>query len=177
MTKEQIRAQIQSKTATPEEHQALVENVRTLNIFQTAKTIGVYMPLPDEPDIRTLFELPGKRFFIPAFDEKRHAYFMTPLTGALKKGKFGIPEPADPIRVDTLDLILAPGTAFDRSGNRLGRGGGFYDSILAEYPAATTVGLCFNDQLFASLPVEPHDRPVDWIITETQILESSHSGR
>lgn len=132
--------------------------------------MGAYMPLAGEPDIRLLFALPGKHFFIPAFDEACGVYRMAALSADLKPGKFGIPEPVEPVRAGALNLILVPGIAFDRTGNRLGRGGGFYDRLLAEYPGATAIGLCFDFQLVDSLPVEPHDRPVNWIVTESQVF-------
>jgi 5-formyltetrahydrofolate cyclo-ligase len=170
MTKADLRAQLRKKNAGPEAGRALVERLKTLKVFQEAATVGAYMPLPGEPDIRPLFALPGKQFFIPAFDETYGVYRMAALSEDLKSGKFRIPEPVEPVRAKQLDLLLVPGIAFDRHGNRLGRGGGFYDRLLAEYPAATAVGLCFDFQLVDSLPAEPHDRPVDWIVTESQVF-------
>ncbi len=59
------------------------------------------------------------------------------------------------------DCILVPGLAFDLRGYRLGRGGGFYDKLLAKYPHARTMGLMFLEQIHLSnLPIEPHDIPV-----------------
>jgi len=59
--------------------------------------------------------------------------------------------------------ILIPGRAFDKSGNRLGRGGGYYDRILRDVKCLK-IGVAFNCQLFDSIPVEPHDQKVDIII-------------
>lgn len=65
------------------------------------------------------------------------------------------------------DLVLVPGLAFTREGHRLGRGGGFYDRLLAGRAAAAfKLGICFNFQLRDTLPTEPHDAKVDAVITD-----------
>jgi 5-formyltetrahydrofolate cyclo-ligase len=66
--------------------------------------------------------------------------------------------------LDKFDLILVPGMAFDLSGNRLGRGQGFYDRILAEV-SGIKCGVCHNFQLLENIPTEPHDAQVDFIFT------------
>ena len=161
---------MKAQRADPAAGRLITERVRNLPVFRSARRIGAYMPLPGEPDIRPLFALPDRRFFIPAFDEAAGAYRLAALTADLRPGRFGIPEPSAPDWAGHLDLILVPGNAFDRTGNRLGRGGGFYDRILAQYPGAVPVGLCFDCRVVDSLPVEPHDRAVAWIITESQVL-------
>ncbi len=175
MTKTKIRREIAARKKSFQGLELLseliVKKFQDLELFQQAKTVGAYMPLSDEPDIHPLFDLPGKRFFIPAFDEAFGVYRMAELTENLKPGKFGILEPVEPVWAGNLDLILVPGTAFDRGGNRLGRGGGFYDRILAEHSGAVPIGLCFDFQLVDFLPAEPHDRPAAWIVTESQVLE------
>jgi 5-formyltetrahydrofolate cyclo-ligase len=68
------------------------------------------------------------------------------------------------------DLILVPGLGFTRDGRRLGRGGGFYDRLLAASSfRAFTMGVGFDVQLVPALPVEPHDRRLDAIATESGI--------
>jgi len=69
-----------------------------------------------------------------------------------------------------IDLILIPGLAFTRDGQRLGRGGGHYDRYLASLPArAMKLGVCFQCQLVESLPVEAHDQRLHAIVTENGI--------
>jgi 5-formyltetrahydrofolate cyclo-ligase len=81
------------------------------------------------------------------------------------------PDPARATPVDdaTLDLVLVPGIAFDRRGWRIGFGAGLYDRFLAGVDASR-VALAFSLQILASLPVEPHDEPVDWIVTEGESI-------
>lgn len=92
----------------------------------------------------------------------------------LQPNKWGILEPsvgADVIALSALDLVIIPGTAFDRKGNRLGAGGGFYDRLLAVKNHPTTVALAFDCQLVDAVPVAQHDVSVDFIITESQTID------
>jgi len=88
----------------------------------------------------------------------------------LVPGAYGIPEPRDNanvLRAQDLDLIVVPGVAFDRAGNRLGRGAGYYDRFLSLLPSTTPcVGLGYDFQVVSSLPnLEPHDRRVTVVLT------------
>ena len=67
--------------------------------------------------------------------------------------------------------MVTPGMGFDRRGNRLGRGAGFFDRFFAD-PRATAVrcGFCFWEQVVDWVPVTESDRPVDWLVTDEQVL-------
>jgi 5-formyltetrahydrofolate cyclo-ligase len=73
--------------------------------------------------------------------------------------------------LDQFDLVLVPGMAFDSSGNRLGRGQGFYDRLLAE-TSGVKCGVGYDFQLLEKIPAEPHDAKVDFILTPTRCLKS-----
>ena len=63
-------------------------------------------------------------------------------------------------------MVVVPGIAFDRSGHRLGHGRGYFDRFLSTLPdKVPTIGLCFDFQRVAALPHEPHDHPVDAVLT------------
>jgi 5-formyltetrahydrofolate cyclo-ligase len=85
----------------------------------------------------------------------------------LQSGPFGIPEPEDgPLAAP--DVLLVPLLAFDRHGYRLGYGGGHYDRTLAELRAqggVTAIGLAFDAQEVAQVPICPYDERLDWILT------------
>lgn len=182
MTKAEIRTQIAERKKSFQSLEklsaAVLENFQRLELFRTAKAIGAYMPLPDEVDVTPLFQtletncVGALSFFIPAFDEAVGGYRMAKYRPELKKGKFGIPEPEHPIwaEPDELDLILVPGVAFDSLGNRLGRGGGFYDRLLPQY-RTTCVGICFSFQILKKIPLELHDCRMDFLITDSKILK------
>lgn len=175
MTKAEIRTQIaQAKQVRPLERlsPAVLENLHQLDSFRQAQAVGLYMPLPDEVDVTPLISLPEKIFYIPAFDESMGSYRMAQYTPELKRGKFGIPEPKEPrwAEPDELNMILVPGVAFDRAGRRIGRGGGFYDQLLPAYHTVRT-GICFSFQLLETIPTEPHDCTMEFLITESEILK------
>lgn len=95
----------------------------------------------------------------------------------LRPGVFSIPEPvADPcpaaVPLAVPDIVVVPGLAFDRSGNRLGMGGGYYDRLLAmpEYAGSLRIGFAYSFQVLPVLPTGAHDMPVHIVCTEQTIL-------
>lgn len=96
----------------------------------------------------------------------------------LQRGQMNVwePKPHCPrIEIDALDIILIPGLAFTRDGLRLGRGGGYYDRLLAN-PAcrAQRIAIAFDLQIVDSIPTEPHDQRVHQIITESGFNKESN---
>jgi 5-formyltetrahydrofolate cyclo-ligase len=84
----------------------------------------------------------------------------------------GIREPDDTAverSLNTIDLCLVPGRAFMRNGFRVGWGGGFYDRALIDY-RGNTLAVAFECQLVAAFAVESFDRPVDQIVTESEVI-------
>ena len=83
-----------------------------------------------------------------------------------KTGVFGIIESEGQLFTDysQIDLAIIPGMAFDKEGNRLGRGKGYYDRLLPQLHCPK-IGLCFSFQYFDSIPYEKHDKSMDEIIT------------
>src|SRR5205823_12811558 len=90
----------------------------------------------------------------------------------LMPGPFNIFEPSmnNPAPLNRLDLIVAPGLAFDGWGRRLGRGKGFYDRLLSAVNGVKC-GICFEEQLLAEIPVESHDVTLDFVATPTRWLD------
>ena len=96
------------------------------------------------------------------------------LHGDVARGWRGVREPAPvrrrPARVDRVDVFVIPGVGFDRTGARLGYGGGHFDRLLARArPNATLIGVGFDIQFVDELPVEPHDVRMDYVITEAGV--------
>ncbi|WP_051553564.1 5-formyltetrahydrofolate cyclo-ligase [Desulfobulbus elongatus] len=94
----------------------------------------------------------------------------------LAPGYMGIPEPL-PLLTQTrrvepaaIEVAVIPGTVFDRSGHRLGYGLGFYDRFLVRAPTAIRIGLSFACQMVERLPAQPHDIPMDMIVTEEEVM-------
>ena len=75
--------------------------------------------------------------------------------------------PEDGVSPDWPDVIIVPGTAFTRRGERLGQGGGWYDRFLADRrPDAVTIGVGFAPQIVDHLPTEAHDVALDCVVTD-----------
>ena len=89
----------------------------------------------------------------------------------------GIREPAreETWPLEEIDLVVVPALAYDRLGNRLGRGGGFYDRFLARLEMRTVVcGLAFAQQVVEELPTHATDHPVDLLVTDEEVLRFHH---
>ena len=95
------------------------------------------------------------------------------LHAGLLPGSYGILEPVDGEAwpIESIDLVVVPGLAFDRQGNRLGQGAGFYDRFFAtDGMRATTCALGFDEQLIDAVPVSSDDWPMDIVVTDRTII-------
>jgi 5-formyltetrahydrofolate cyclo-ligase len=153
-----------------------------LPAWQQAGTIMSYVSFGSEvatPPLITAALAAGKRVAVPfCVREGRRliASEVLAFPDDLQPGTLGIleprPESLRPLAPELIDLVIVPGVAFDRAGNRLGYGAGYYDRFLATLkPGAVTAGLAFAKQIVASVYPEAHDRPVDMVITETEIIK------
>ncbi|HMO63671.1 MAG TPA: 5-formyltetrahydrofolate cyclo-ligase [Verrucomicrobiota bacterium] len=134
-------------------------------VWRTARAVGLYFALPDEPDLGPLIGealRAGRLVAVPRWNAAAGAYGLAriqDMAADCGRGRFGILEPRPElpaVAVRRLDLVLVPGVAFDRCGRRLGRGGGFYDRLLAGH-RGVRLGVCFAEQFVAELPALPHD--------------------
>lgn len=183
MTKTELRKSIRlhnQEKLTPDNKarwsQAIVQRIQSLDSFAQAQRIGLYHALPDEPNLSFLLEEfhHKKELFIPRVEGDDIAFYA--YTGEKdldRHGAYGIAEPtADmsaAIDPSSLDLLLVPGVAFDRNGNRMGRGKGYYDRFL---PAthAKLIGITFSYRLLDTLPTDPWDLPMHGIITDSETV-------
>lgn len=152
-----------------------LQSLQHLEDFKSAQTICLYHALPDEINTHQVIEkyYKSKNIILPVVvgDD----LLLKPYKGIehVTSGPFGIIEPAhyiEPISPETIELIIIPGVAFDRTGNRLGRGRGFYDRLLKTIKAQR-IGICFDFQLYESIPTEPFDVRMNKIITDREVLE------
>jgi len=144
--------------------------------MQSAHTILFFAPLPDELDIWPVLELSmalGNTCALPFFDAEKKTYgarVLEKLATDIVIGKFGVREPAAhcvEMPLNTVDLVLVPGMAFDGRGNRLGRGQGFYDRLLGQV-SGVKCGIAHDFQLREEVPAETHDAKVDFIFTPSR---------
>ena len=149
----------------------------------SARLVMVYLHFRSE--VETLPDLgdylpPGCRIAAPrtmVAAKQLEIYRLTDPVRQLRPGYCGIPEP-DPqlcrrVNPAELDVVLVPGSAFDRRGGRLGYGGGYYDRFLAaEAPQATRIGLAFAIQVTDQpLALQPHDQRLHYLVTEEGVLD------
>lgn len=135
--------------------------------------VGGYWPIGSELDIRPLLHKLIEKGFMCALP-------CVTLTGllfrawepplSLVKGKFQIWEPPLTSSPITPDILLVPLLAFDKRGHRLGYGQGHYDRYL-QHHQVITIGVGFKDQEVDHLPSQPHDFPLNFILTETEIIK------
>ncbi|WP_372796029.1 5-formyltetrahydrofolate cyclo-ligase [Pontiella sp.] len=157
--------------------QRLVQRFQTLEEFQSSKTVALYKAIAGEVNLDPLFPLcweQGKRTCMPVFNRALRIYEMAEVTRdtPFRTAHYGIREPIEPslLKMQEIDLIAVPGVAFDLSGNRLGRGGGYYDRMLAQFSGAAA-GICFDFQVLESVPVSAHDIPMSHLVTETKSVK------
>jgi 5-formyltetrahydrofolate cyclo-ligase len=153
----------------------LADHFPRLPGFDTASTALLYVShLPEEFETKGMIRLAsslGKVVACPRVDRaarRLRLFRVEDVDADLVPGPFGIPEPgpeAEEISPDRIDWALVPGIAFDPRGFRLGRGAGYYDRLLPTLrPEVLKLSLIFEAQRVESLPVEPHDRPVDGVV-------------
>jgi 5-formyltetrahydrofolate cyclo-ligase len=175
MDKKELRARIRERKRAMTEAEIdgksaiLGLKFRASALYAQAETIYGYLPYNQE--VRTVPMLQqalrdGKRVAVPKCygDEMRFIY-MEDLS-LVENGYANIPEPIadDPVAEDKTALVLMPGMAFTKNGDRMGYGGGFYDKFLAAEPDHPTLALCYDFQMVESLPTEEYDIPVDCVL-------------
>lgn len=92
---------------------------------------------------------------------------------ALERSFYGASEPSSEAFADPagIDLVLAPGLAFDRRGNRIGYGGAYFDRFLPRLrPDAVRAGICFHEQVVEHVPTDPHDVALDLLVTDLEVI-------
>jgi len=155
--------------------------------FKNAQMIMIFMSMPSELETSTLAVRSwqeGKNIAVPRLDW--HSKRMEPveirsLDVGMKMTGPGVREPVTGtvVPLGLIDMIVVPGLAFDRRGYRVGRGKGFYDRFLAQREIqALRCGLCFHEQLLtAAIPVEPHDMPMNLLVTDREVIRCYHEQK
>ena len=156
--------------------EALAERFGRADFLLSSQTLVGYVALSDELGVSAALSgwlRRGGQLGLPVVQGPGLEIRSWPRGDPLVRGRLGTMEPTGPL----LDLpedgtgcvVMVPGRAFDHAGNRLGRGGGYYDRLLARLPKATTVGVGFDCQVVARVPAEPHDRRVGWLATDRRL--------
>ena len=183
-TKQEIRQWMKqrrrslSAQARQDYSEQIAERVIRHSMFGECDTLYCYAAYNEEADTARILKEAwrlGKCTAVPkVVSEGQMEFYEIHSPNELTVGYHGIPEPAaDTVRVCPDEgrntLIILPGLAFDRNGNRLGYGGGFYDRYLQKYPFCHTIGIAFSAQCIEQIPSETHDCRAETVITEKGI--------
>ncbi len=177
------------KSLQPEEIEeksiAVAERVFGLMQYNNAEIILGYMPMEHEVDVSPILRQAfhdGKEVAVPRMKGTRYMDFhmIESVDGPWDNHEYGIREPLShfpTIHPKTCPsqsvLILVPGLAFDRAGNRLGRGKGFYDTYLSmDCDNVSEIGIAFSFQIVDEVPVSDHDQRLKAIVTEKELILS-----
>ena len=176
-----LRKRLQKITAAEraEKSRRACENLIETPEFQNACTVMMYMSLPHELDIcEAILKAwqTGKTVAVPKISwEQRHMIpvEITSLETGFSTEVLGLRNPVNgrPVPFEDIDLVVTPALGYDRKGNRLGRGGSYYDRFLAnERLKAVRCGMGFDEQVVDQIPVTEHDKPIDFLVTDKEVI-------
>jgi 5-formyltetrahydrofolate cyclo-ligase len=186
MEKVELRRELRNRllTLSPEQRKEksrkACKNLVATPSFQDASVIMLFLSLPHEVDtseaILYAWQL-GKVVAVPKISwQQRHMIpvRINSLETGIATGAWGLRDPVTgtPIPFGQIDLVVAPALGLDRRGNRLGRGGSFYDRFFANKDVvASRCGLAFAEQILESIPITESDQPVDFIVTDEEVIQ------
>ena len=167
-----VRQRLAEVRDRPERSTRLCAAIAASGEWARASCVAMFAAMKSEPDIELLWRMAaGKALVYPAISGAELHFAVVHDAAALTPGVMGIRQPspkAERVSLCRIDLIIVPGIAFTRAGERLGHGGGFYDRLFAAPDLhAHRIGVCFDCQLFEALPLEPHDQRVECVVTES----------
>jgi len=166
-----------------ESSRAITRHLLAMPEYQEAETVFCFVGTAHEIDTRAILEdilSSGKRLCVPLCTDPgiMELRQITDLN-QLIPGSYGILEPsldAPLVTTDEVDFAILPCTTCDHFGHRLGKGGGYYDRFLSHYRGGTVL-LCREKLIREEIPVEPHDYPVPWVLTERTLYEDGTPAR
>ena len=178
LTKKQIRSKILARLKTQKEEDRnrkskfIKDKLFRASVFKKAKTVMFYISFDGEVNTEEMIKEAhrlGKIVAVPVCKGNRITIRPCLLRNKakVKKGPYGICEPAVKkyIKLEDLDLVIVPGIAFDKKGNRLGRGKGCYDYFLKRVAGdSASIGLAFDFQILPSLPATTTDVKIGKVI-------------
>lgn len=150
----------------------LVSYLQSSSVLDSRFIIGLYAAMADEVKLGEFVKnFSGKMTLSFPYCRDERMEFRKCQEGELVPGNtFGVKLLAPPEKAEVVvpDILIIPGVAFDRDGNRLGRGKGFYDQYLCDFKGQK-VGICFEEQRINKVPTEDHDVKLDFVVSESGI--------
>ena len=185
MDKAQLRSEIQhtllalQSESRDRKSQRACQRLVAAEQFQNASTVMLFLSLPHEIDtseaILSAWQL-GKSVAVPKVSwEQRHMIpvQINSLEAGISTEASGLRNPTTglPVPFGDIDLVVTPALAFDRNGNRLGRGGGYYDKFFAHGQLkACRCGFAYAEQIVETVPATVHDQTMDMVVTDDEII-------
>lgn len=175
--REQVRAKRRFMTAeeVAEKSEKIQSRLFAFDKYLNAKTVMLFMSAFKEPSTDNIIRdalLRGKKVVVPVSNTDTETIIPSYINGFddLKKGAYGILEPKkiQPVDISEIDFFLVPGIVFDKNGNRIGFGKGYYDKILHQ-SNAEKCAVCYEFQIFDDIPSDKLDVRMNTIITEENI--------
>ena len=181
MNKSKIRSKIIKLRKNNYNKDLKINSDRFFSFLQTnkyhLKNLGGYYPSNFEIDDLEILEFLEKKNYkisLPIIKKNNQMdFFKWSKNDPLKINKYGIPEPVSS-KIFYPDILLVPLVSYDINLNRLGYGGGFYDRYIEKIEKikkVVKIGLAFSYQKLKSVPINQHDKKLDYIITEKEILK------
>lgn len=158
-------------------NKAITHQLQAMSEYQAAQTVFCYVSTAQEVDTMAVLRhalAQGKCVCVPRCvgQEQMTLRRITSLE-ELSPGSHGILEPAEEaplVDIDQVDFAILPCVTCNHGGQRLGHGGGYYDRFLSNYRGGTVL-LCWERLIRDEIPVEPHDYPVPWVLSEAGLFE------
>ena len=151
----------------------IADTVLAIAPLADAAFVGAFWPIRSEVDPRPLIEklfARGQRVALPKVTEQGLVFREWRRGDRLVLGGFGLSEPDEALPPLDPTALVVPLAAFDRRGQRIGYGAGYYDQAierLSRNGPVLTIGVAFSVQEIDEVPAEAHDRPLDHLVTET----------
>ncbi len=185
MDKQKFRVELKNRLSQMSEadkklqSQNICSKLTQMPEFKKAGLIMIFLSLPHEVDTTPIILCAwqqGKSVSVPKVSwQQRH---MLPVqinsleTGFSTDG-YGLKNPVTgvPVPLEDIDLVITPGLGFDKKGNRLGRGGGYFDRFFSnENLKAKKCAICFSQQVIDHVPTDDHDVPIDCLISDNMVM-------
>jgi 5-formyltetrahydrofolate cyclo-ligase len=167
-----------SKSFVMKNSKYISENLRHISSFNGASHILFYVSTNGEVHTHDLIKESlslNKNVYVPISETKTHTLTISKIKkfSDLKPSTYSILEPKkekiSAVPLHEIEVIIVPGVGFDKQGHRIGQGGGYYDWLLS-HTKAISIALAFEFQIQHTLPTDPHDQKVDFIVTEKRII-------
>lgn len=162
----------------------MAEKLYNWPYYKRAKTIMLFLSMPDEPSMRNIIEhawQQGKTVCVPHMREQFGVMDAAVIHNMhdLVQGRFNLlvpnPDHLKLIDPELIDIIVVPAVAYDHAGNRLGMGAGYYDRFIPQAAKAVLIGAIWSSQIVAGIPANQYDKKVQYLLTEDGIIHCNVS--